>query len=503
MNKYQKAVQQRFIDNEEAAVNELKNVYSASYKDIQKEIEKLDMSIEQLQKAYDSVGEDDIGALARALLRKKKNYTPDEARDTLASMLQSKIYQRDYQRALEKQVENILDELLKGEFKTISEYLKVCYEDGFVGTLFDLQAQGIPLCFPLNQEAVANAVRLDSQISKGLYSHLGENVGELKEKIAAEVSRGISSALSTEQIALNIGKKMLGTYNNPGGSYAYALRIAGTEGHRIQCQATMDSCYKAKERGADIVKMWDSVLDGKTRESHQKVDGEIRELDEKFSNGLMFPGDPSGTAAEVCNCRCALLERARWALEGSFTKYDNFSREIKTFEDSQAYEEFKKAYYSEENTKFMNYVESLESRYETKNFNTLLEKMNDSEYELFKELQEKRPIFNGMYRSDDVIKKSEQTAVGDSLLTSISNKSKLKIDIQFFATTPKDFETIILPAKEYAHVISEINTNITEEQLKHKILSKNIGDYTYTFECFGFDDYRIIKKRKIGGLDDE
>lgn len=40
----------------------------------------------------------------------------------------------------------------------------------------------------------------------------------------------------------------------------------------------------------------------------------IRELDEKFSNGLMFPGNLSGSAAEVVNCRCTSNTRARWAL---------------------------------------------------------------------------------------------------------------------------------------------------------------------------------------------
>lgn len=67
------------------------------------------------------------------------------------------------------------------------------------------------------------------------------------------------------------------------------MRIARTEGHRIQCQSGMDACYKAKEKGANVVKQWDATLDVKTRTSHVQVDGEIRELDEKFSNGLMFP----------------------------------------------------------------------------------------------------------------------------------------------------------------------------------------------------------------------
>jgi len=95
----------------------------------------------------------------------------------------------------------------------------------------------------------------------------------------------------------------------------YATRIARTEGGRIANSSAMDACYKAKERGCDIVKQWDSTLDGDTRPSHQQCDGEIRELDEKFSNGLMFPGDPSGGAAEVINCRCVVLQRARIALD--------------------------------------------------------------------------------------------------------------------------------------------------------------------------------------------
>ena len=30
-------------------------------------------------------------------------------------------------------------------------------------------------------------------------------------------------------------------------------------------------------------------------------------VDQVFSNGLMFPGDPEGDAGEVINCRCHLM----------------------------------------------------------------------------------------------------------------------------------------------------------------------------------------------------
>ena len=95
-----------------------------------------------------------------------------------------------------------------------------------------------------------------------------------------------------------------------------AMRITRTEAHRISQQAAYDALKKAKDNGAYVVKQWDATLDKRTRPSHARVDGEIRELDEPFSKGLMRPGDPRGRAAEVINCRCQLLQRAKRALDG-------------------------------------------------------------------------------------------------------------------------------------------------------------------------------------------
>lgn len=81
--------------------------------------------------------------------------------------------------------------------------------------MFDLQGQGIPLCFPLDQEAMVRAVQLDSKISQGLYSRLGEDVSMLKKHITSEISRGISNGMSYEKVAQQIGFKMMGTYDTP------------------------------------------------------------------------------------------------------------------------------------------------------------------------------------------------------------------------------------------------------------------------------------------------
>ena len=318
MKKYEKEVQQAFLNNEEAVIKRLKQVYGQSLKDIEKKTQAIQDEINRL------------GTLA------KLSVDADE-KEKLLSMQQSKIYQRQYQQALKTQVSGILDNLHAEEFKTISDYLVKCYDEGFMGAMYSLQQQGIPMCFPIDQTAMVRAVQLDSKISQGLYSRLGEDVALLKKKITAQVSRGISTGMSFQQVAQQLAAETNIGYNN-------AVRISRTEGHRLQIQSADDACRKAKEKGADIVRQWDATLDGRTRESHSQVDGEIRELDKPFSNGLMFPGDPSGGAAEVVNCRCALLQRARWALDDDELQTLKKRAEFFGLDKSDSFVDFKTKY---------------------------------------------------------------------------------------------------------------------------------------------------------------
>lgn len=116
----------------------------------------------------------------------------------------------------------------------------------------------------------------------------------------------------------------------------------------------MDAQCKAKAKGADVVKQWDASLGGRTRDAHREADGQIRELDEDFEVGgeRMQAPEIGGSAANVCNCRCALLQRARWALENDYTKWspdapveisDAGTTQLVKIE-AKDYESFKKAY---------------------------------------------------------------------------------------------------------------------------------------------------------------
>lgn len=61
----------------------------------------------------------------------------------------------------------------------------------------------------------------------------------------------------------------------------------------------------AKATGLDLMKIWSNSQDEKVRESHQIR--EAVEMDEQFSNGLLFPLDPEGPIEEIANCRCVCL----------------------------------------------------------------------------------------------------------------------------------------------------------------------------------------------------
>lgn len=398
MNRRQKLVQQQFLNNEKAVIARLQYIYDQALTEVNAKIRNLEFTIGDLTEEYEWL---DDG---------------DPKKEIIQSRIQSKIYQKQYQQALQDQLDGILKKMQTEEYLTISDYLDECYEDGFVGSLFDLHGQGVPMLMPLDQEAMVSAVQLDSKISEGLYTRLGEDVGVLKKRITSEVTRSIATGSSWAVVAKRLENQTKIGYNK-------SIRIARTEGHRIQCRAADDAAHKAKERGADVAKQWDATLDGKTRDSHAAVDGEIREIGERFSNGLMYPGDPAGGAAEVVNCRCGYLQRARWALEGGFTKWNNFTDQLESFESPEDYAEFKKAFFSHENKKYMNYVQQMQDKYGTKDLAKILDQMTTREYNHYSKLLANNPVYNKKAKSfkdqiqtiKDKVKKAGRATEADIL----------------------------------------------------------------------------------------
>ena len=270
MNKREKEVLQIQLDNEKAVLDRLKKQY-------QRALTEINVKIRLLQS--------------------------DE-------LTQSRIYRIQYQKALKGQVEAILEKLHADEYSTIQEYLSNSYSTAYVGTMYSMAGQGIPIITPIDQKAAVKAVLTDSKVNKGLYTALGVDVNQLKKSISDEITRGIAAGDFYDVIARNI---RLAT----GAPLSRVNTIVRTEAHRIQQASAEDARQEAKKKGADVVKQWDATLDGNTRDSHRVLDGQIRETDEPFEisgKKAMYPG-MFGDPAEDCNCRCVATTRARWALD--------------------------------------------------------------------------------------------------------------------------------------------------------------------------------------------
>lgn len=69
----------------------------------------------------------------------------------------------------------------------------------------------------------------------------------------------------------------------------------------------------------EVEKEWIAANDHRTRHSHRAVDGDVIDVDGKFAvstpkggtDYMEGPGDPTASAANLCNCRCSSATRAK------------------------------------------------------------------------------------------------------------------------------------------------------------------------------------------------
>lgn len=121
-----------------------------------------------------------------------------------------------------------------------------------------------------------------------------------RKKILEHITSGILRGQSIPDIAKDLRVSL------PGMNRASAIRAARTAMTGAQNGGRMDSYKAAANMGLKIRKRWVATKDDRTRKSHRDMDGETVDWDEKFSNGLMYPGDPSGPERETYNCRCTM-----------------------------------------------------------------------------------------------------------------------------------------------------------------------------------------------------
>lgn len=125
----------------------------------------------------------------------------------------------------------------------------------------------------------------------------------------SETTRNQMVAAAARGFAEGLGQAETGRFMRdlvPGLSTYRANLIARTETHGA---ANYGAFGAAKETGLELRKEWISAEDARTRPDHSAANGQIVGMGEAFDIGgeaLMYPGDPSGSAGQVINCRCTV-----------------------------------------------------------------------------------------------------------------------------------------------------------------------------------------------------
>ena len=252
------------------------------------------------------------------------------------------------------------------------------------------------------------------------------------------------------------------------------IRNARTITTGIENAGRIDSYKRAESKGIELEKQWLATLDGRTRHEHRILDGEHVPVDSKFEvDGyeIEYPGDPSAEPEMVYNCRCTMMCRLKgFEIDASNLDIRNHSKM-----EEETYEEWKYSHniHSDPITKQDDIEETMKKIYgaEYRSYGLL---QNDEDKGNIKQDKEHNPF--GRVRFKD----------GGSSLFSFEE----------YGIT-KRRETVYLPSDEYARVMSEFNNNMSDSQRKDFVVTKAIGDYYYTIENYGFDNYRIIDKTPI------
>ena len=270
---------------------------------IQAQLKDEDKCLKDLEKAYKQAKKDCQQKLRNLNSRKDMHN------------LQSIIHQKKYQEALLKQIDGVLNDLQTHTYKTANDFFQGSYQNGYIGSMYELQKQGIPMTIPVSTKKIVTAIQTKSKLSQSYYEKQGltiQNIRTLKKQIALEATRGIASGKSWLTVADSL---TIQRYFDI--SQSDAMRIVRTEGNRINQQARLDAGDEAVQNGCDLLKQWDATLDSVTRPAHREADGQIVEWNEKFTVMGEKLDAPSigGSASNVINCRCQLLKRPRWSLD--------------------------------------------------------------------------------------------------------------------------------------------------------------------------------------------
>lgn len=152
---------------------------------------------------------------------------------------------------------------------------------------------------------------------------------EVYRRITKSLAEGVAAGESVPDLAARVDEILTVTGNDNWTNRS--VTVARTEVTAAQnVGALAAGAQRAITERQPMVKTWVATTrppsSSRTRPDHLEADGQTVPLTEPFLIGghrMQFPGDPSGPADEVINCRCSLIVRAAGEAPTSTVDHQN------------------------------------------------------------------------------------------------------------------------------------------------------------------------------------
>lgn len=228
----------------------------------------------------------------------------------------------------------------------LNGYMPQAYAENYNYATFQIEkAANASTSFSLyNQDAIMRLAKNPDEALLPPARDVPKDMAWCREKVSSCIAQSILQGDSVPQAAERL-RSVVGMGAN---SAVRAARTALTGASNL---GRLDAGKRAKAMGIELEKQWVATVDNRTRHTHRQIDRETVELEEKFSNGCEYPGDPTAPGAEVWNCRCAM----RFVLPGH--EYDDLPEKSR---EGLEYEEWKNAKLAEQEAQIAKYQAQLD-----------------------------------------------------------------------------------------------------------------------------------------------
>lgn len=216
---------------------------------------------------------------------------------TYEDMLNYKRLQR-----LEREVIEVLQDMTGFAARQTRALAREALQEAYYRSVYAIEgAANVRIMYgKLDREAIEQAIQMPISgltLNELLEGRRGEIIRTVRQSITQELIKGSSY----RQMAERLNRTFNGDYNK-------AIRVVRTETHRVQNYARNQALIEAEGKGIKMRKIWVATLNGRTRDTHQELDGQAADEEGYFHYQGMrtqYPGG-FGDAAMDINCRCTV-----------------------------------------------------------------------------------------------------------------------------------------------------------------------------------------------------